>query len=113
MKYLVSLLIVCSVISCNKENTKNNGSVLVRVQSHGGQLSSTQVSLTSDPVLSKGLDIELESVCGSDNAVYFNALPPGWYYVRASGYSNFHRRFENSDTLFEVIYRARQNHYEI
>jgi len=113
MKYIIYLLVACSIISCNKEEWIGSGSVLVTVQSPGDQLSRTLVSIKSDSSLSKELHIALEAVCGADNAVYFRSLPPGWYYIHASGYSNTRKRLVSKDTLFEIIFRTRQNDYKI
>jgi hypothetical protein len=113
MKNIFSLLIICCLASCAKEDVYSNGAVLVRVTSPGDQLANTIVTLRSDSLLSAPLHIMRELSCGADNAAYFDQLPTGWYRVQARGYSNIYSRYQTLDTLFPVCYRTGQNFYEI
>lgn len=112
MKYLISFLMLCSIVSCSKEESLSNGSVLVRVLS-AGQLSNVVVSIHSDTSSGSITGVAREISCGADNLAYFTLLPPDWYHIRAQGNSSGSGRYLSADTLLQVRYRAGQNHYNI
>ena len=113
MKYLIGIFLACCAISCNKEDSSHNAAILIKVGSPDDLLSNTIVTVKSDTLLSGALNIERQSPCGADDAVYFKSLPEGWYHLEALGYSESRKRHLRGDTLFPVVYRAGQNYYEI
>lgn len=113
MKYLIIVLIVCCIVSCNKEDSDHNAAVLIKAGSPDDLLSNTIVTVKSDMLLSSTLNIVRQLPCGADDAAYFKTLPQGWYRAEAKGYSKSRKRYLQGDTLFQVFYRAGQNYYEI
>lgn len=103
----------CCIISCNKEDSNNNATLLVKVGSSDDLLSNTIVTVKNDSLLSGALNVLRESPCGADDAANFKSLPAGWYRIYASGYSGSNKRFMTGDTLFLITYRAGQNFYRI